>query len=104
MFERITVRSSRVLIEKSRKRQGDVEWDYRVSGSTNRGKSLYSIFEYQFRYMKARARERAEMASSLHVSGSSVAQTSSTCVPPRSPPSAPYPPSHPSHPHAARSW
>lgn len=55
MFNRISVHSSRVVIEKRKKHQGDVEWDYRVSGSRNRGKSLYSIFEYQFRYMKVRA-------------------------------------------------
>jgi len=30
----------------------DVHWDYRVSMSNNRAKSLYSIFEYRFRYMK----------------------------------------------------
>lgn len=52
MLSSISVRSSRVVLETSRKHQGDVEWDYRVSGSNNRAKSLYSIFEYQFRYMK----------------------------------------------------
>lgn len=71
MFTQIAVKADKV-VEQTGRKKGDVEWGYRVSGSNNRARSLYAIFQYQFRYTKVsraraargprpgRARARAE--------------------------------------------